>query len=438
MTGAFQRKNYLYLVIILVAVSIAAMISTVLSYRNSIDAARNSLKLQAYGIAASLEASLKGIDTAAHGKNNIFKRIVAEGRWEGIAYISLYDKSGVTLLHSNENLVGKKVQDTSIVRALETGAAGYDYMTLGTGEKVFVMNSPVKMNGGGKVLRLALHTYPAEHIVRQAKIQMISVISIIGILWLTGYFFIRAAKRSEALEMIMAEKERLAVLGEMSSVLAHEIRNPLGSIKGFAQYLSERDVIDRDSLAESLKVIISESKRLEALTEDLLAYAKPVEVKRQEFYLRELVEEAVRTTKPAGENAYGIEIRTSIPSGMKVNSDRDKLRQVLINIVQNSIDAINNAPSPLFGKGGEGGIIEISSESINNKIKLTVRDNGCGMDSDVMEKAFSSFFTTKTRGTGLGLAIVDKLVKSIGGTIELKSEAGKGTLFTIIIPKNPV
>ncbi|MCL4536024.1 MAG: ATP-binding protein [Nitrospirae bacterium] len=247
----------------------------------------------------------------------------------------------------------------------------------------------------------------------------------ITILWVVGYFFIRASRHSDELRMKMAERERLAVIGEMASVLAHEIRNPLGSIKGFAQYLKEQNTDNRTQSTDSLDIIVSESKRLEELTEDLLMYARPIEVGLQEFDIGELVNEIVTAINKSEGNAKRIDMKVFVPSELNIKSDRDKLKQVMMNIIHNSMDAVDS-----------DGIIEIKAENINNKVTMTIKDNGCGMNKETRDNAFKPFFTTKTKGTGLGLAIVDKLTKSIGGEIKMESEPQKGTVFKIVMPKN--
>jgi two-component system sensor histidine kinase HydH len=215
-------------------------------------------------------------------------------------------------------------------------------------------------------------------------------------------------------------------MGEMASVLAHEIRNPLGSIKGFAQYLMEKDKEpvpqNTDTGKDYLNIIVSEAKRLETLTEDLLIYAKPVEVRITEFNLGELTGEIIHSLHPPKEEKNKVSVEASIPDNMTIKSDKEKLRQIITNIIQNSIDAVK-----------ESGIVSVKAEKTNDKIIIIISDNGCGMDADTKAKAFKPFFTTKAQGTGLGLAVVEKLTKSIGGTVELESEPQKGTVFRIIM-----
>ncbi len=425
-----------YILFVLIAATIVLTLSALFTYRNSVNATEDFLGLQARGIAISIEASLY---QSMINKQNILQKILSEGLQEGIAYISIYDKKGLILLHSNENLIGKTIQNEVIETVGKTGGAFYGYVTLGTGERVFILDMPVRAwrpdvvgegflhpDSGIKttdmIMRLALHTYPAEKIIRQANIQISSMFVSVILLWITGYFFIRASRRSEELTRLMGERERLAIIGEMASVLAHEIRNPLGSIKGFAQYLREQGGM-RSTDSEPLDIIISESRRLELLTEDLLLYAKPVELKVSEFDLWKTIDETVKTAEHLFIGKKDIKISVRMPEGLMIVSDRDKVKQILLNLIQNSVDAIEGA-----------GNVEIKAELLNERFIINIKDTGTGMSPDIKEKAFKPFFTTKTKGTGLGLAIVDKLLQAIGGTIVVDSDAVKGTIFRVNLP----
>lgn len=186
-----------------------------------------------------------------------------------------------------------------------------------------------------KILRIALHTYYAEGIIREARLHGFGMLFITAVLWSIGLFLIRASRRSDELKIKMAEREGLAAIGEMASILAHEIRNPLGSIKGFARYLKEQIAYNRIQDTDALDIIISESKRLEELTENLLMYSKPIEVKLEGFDLLNSVNEAVK----AIQNRNNVDINVYVPSGIKIRSDKAKLKQALINIIQNAADS---------------------------------------------------------------------------------------------------
>lgn len=417
MLNKHSKRSYIYLVAILLFATIITTISSFLTYKNSIKASESSLQLQAIGIGASIESFINSSGELKRQKN-IFKEIITQGRWEGIAFIALYDKNSTIVLHSNENLIGRQSTDKNLKTAIETHTPSHTYITLGTGEKVFVLDFPVHVQNAEKILRIALHTYYAEGIIREARLHGFGMLFITAVLWGIGLFFIRASRRSDELKIKMAEREGLAAIGEMASILAHEIRNPLGSIKGFAQYLKEQIAYNRIQDTDALDIIISESKRLEELTENLLMYSKPIEVKLEDFDLLNAVNEAVK----AIQNRNNVDIKVYVPSGIKIRSDKAKLKQALINIIQNAADAESKA-------------IDIKVEYINDLAAVSIGDDGCGMSWEIKENAFKPFFTTKAKGTGLGLAIVDKLIKAIGGKIELQSEPQKGTVFKIFIPR---
>jgi two-component system sensor histidine kinase HydH len=411
-----RKKRYSYIVLILAAASLATLVSTAIIYRNSLHAAEESLRLQALGIAASLQPSIQTI----RGKERLFPDIVTEAAWEGIAYIALYDRDGQTLLHSNMELVGRRSDLPDLKAAVNGNRPTSGYVTLGTGENVFALNYPVHFGKTINVLRIALHPYPAEDIIRQARFQAISIMIIVVVLWIIGFFLIRAVKRADELSLIMARKEHLAVIGEMAAVLAHEIRNPIGSIKGFAQYLSEHKTENR----AELDIIINEASRLERLTEDLLLYARPSEVRVREFRLAELANETLGLFRESDRiKQLNISTAVTMPDTLTISTDREKLKQVLVNLVENAVDAVT-----------KNGSVELWAEKVDNKIIIVVNDDGCGMDDTMKTRAFESFFTTKAKGTGLGLAIVGRLITAIGGEIDMRSAEGKGTRFTISLP----
>jgi two-component system sensor histidine kinase HydH len=226
-------------------------------------------------------------------------------------------------------------------------------------------------------------------------------------------------KKSDELTTMMAEKEHLAVIGEMSAVLAHEIRNPLGSIKGFAQYLAENS----HSGSAELTVIINEAKRLERLTEDLLLYARPSEARAEVFNLAELVDEVIRDADASARTRqYALTLTREVPDGLMIISDRGMLKQILSNIIQNAVEA-----------SLRDGHIDIRASLAGNTITITIGDSGSGMDNKTRQRAFDSFFTTKAKGTGLGLAIVRRLLKTLGGKIDIRSTQGKGTIITVTL-----
>jgi len=418
-----SAKGTRYLVVALIAATAITMASVSLTYRSALRASEDSLKLMALGIAVSLEATLSRMD---RDRNTLFSEILAGSRWEGIAFIALCDAQGRILLHSNAHLINRQLQDSQISQVAEGGTPLHDYTTLGTGERVFVLYFPVHLPESRAILKLALHTYPAEKIIRDARTQAALISFITLALWVTAFFFIKAIKRSEKMEKVIAERGQMALLGEMASILAHEIRNPLGSIKGFAQYVMEQD---HQKSRQYLDIIVAESQRLEVLTEDLLRYAKPSKDTPVVFGLPELVDEVVCMETLAGPADNNIRWTIDIPRELTIKTDRDKIKQILINILQNSRDAVGERP------GVEGTIGVSATEVEKDRVCIMIEDNGPGMDRKTLDCAFQPFFTTRTKGTGLGLAIVEKLCRSLGGSLELQSEQDRGTTLRITLPK---
>jgi two-component system sensor histidine kinase HydH len=207
----------------------------------------------------------------------------------------------------------------------------------------------------------------------------------------------------------------------MSAVLAHEIRNPLGAIKGFAQLMKEENPSEV-SIHEGCDVIIAESARLETLTQDLLIYARPGELALERFSIAELVDEVVRRFVADNPNLIInqlVELEQDI-----MYSDRHKIKQILINLAQNAIDASDKDQC-----------VEIRATNQKNAICITVKDSGYGMDKATLEKAMTPFFTTKTKGTGLGLPIVQHLTQALNGTLAIESDNSKGTTVTATLPQ---
>lgn len=410
-----SKKIYL-LVLLLVAVTAITLVSTYLFYRASLNASESFMSAQAAAISTTLEVSL----TRYGLRQDIFKDIILNERWEGIAFLVFYDSGGTILLHSNEKMINKKLDGGELTVGGGSSGEVPLYITLGTGERVFVLDTPLVVYGIKGMLRIALHPYPSQIIVERARLLFLSVSVMLAAFWIIAILFIRAFKRRIELEFVMAQNERLAMLGRMASVLAHEIRNPLGVIKGFAQYLKEQSGNINEKTGKGIDIIIDESKRLELLTDDLLIYAKMDELRIEDFDLPSLVRD-VLTSLPVKQK--DIEMDFDMQDSLPVTSDKGKIRQIIYNLAQNSIDAID-----------AGGKISVSIKRNKDSIIVSISDNGRGIAPDELGKIFSPFYTTKTKGTGLGLSIVDKLVKVLGGTVKVESSYDKYTTVAVKLP----
>lgn len=223
-----------------------------------------------------------------------------------------------------------------------------------------------------------------------------------------------------ALREQVRQIDRLAAIGEMAATVAHEIRNPLGGIRGFAAFLA-RDIPEEDPKRRLVDKIQQGAKSLEKVVNELLAYTRPVELELKPSGCAQIVQSTLGFVEydPA---KVTLEVETD--SHLRVLADADKIRQVLLNVLLNAVQSIEGA-----------GTVYINIRADEHQVCFQVRDTGCGMDESQREKAFSPFFTTKEKGTGLGLAICQKIIEGHGGSIALESTPGKGTTVSIHLPR---
>jgi two-component system, NtrC family, sensor histidine kinase PilS len=224
------------------------------------------------------------------------------------------------------------------------------------------------------------------------------------------------------LEDEIKKKEKLAAIGELSSNIAHEIRNPLASLKGSIELLRE-DSVSPDYKERLMGIALKEMERLNHIITDFLTYSRPTLPVFQTFDVRELLDETVELLQNIDHNKGRITFRKNYSSPLFVHADPQKMHQVFWNLGVNAIEAMP-----------EGGELSISADSINDCIAITFEDSGFGIDQKDIGKVFYPFFTTKGHGTGLGLAIAYRIIDEHKGRISVKSTSGIGTAFEIILP----
>lgn len=223
----------------------------------------------------------------------------------------------------------------------------------------------------------------------------------------------------ETLREQVRRKDRLAALGEMAATVAHEIRNPLGGIRGFATLL-QRDIPEDDPRARLVEKIITGTKNLDRVVNELLEYTRPVELELQTVRCAEVVDAALGDLHYAG---GPVRLINRVPDDLIAFADPGKLRQTLLNILLNAVQSID----------GEGEVV-VTGENDGDTVVLAVRDTGCGIPEDRLGRLFSPFYTTKEKGTGLGLAVAAKIIESHGGALEVTSAVGAGSEFRLKLP----
>jgi two-component system sensor histidine kinase HydH len=228
------------------------------------------------------------------------------------------------------------------------------------------------------------------------------------------------------LEEKVKRTEKLAAIGELAAGVAHEIRNPLSSIRGFAQFLKQA-LKDRPKEQEYAQTMVNEVDRINRVVTDLLTFARPMAAKLAPTDVTELVEHAVRLVQPEAESCQaGIQMKVSDLS--KLPLDANQMTQALLNLLLNALQAVS-----------QEGHVDIGAELnvSDSKLYFWVEDDGPGISKDKTEKIFEPFFTTREKGTGLGLSIVHKIVENHNGEIIVESPSpgmALGCRFTIRIP----
>ena len=220
------------------------------------------------------------------------------------------------------------------------------------------------------------------------------------------------------------KNQRLASLGRLAAGVAHEIRNPLSSIKGFATYFKER-YPDAPQDQKTANIMIAEVDRLNRVVGQLLEFARPIPVSPKLTSLQGLVDDSVRLIE---QKAKEKQLTVKTLNFIKVDKaviDPDRINQVLLNLYLNAIESME--------PGGELGV-ELSADEENHRIEIRVSDTGCGIPGEHLSRIFDPYFTTKSTGTGLGLAIAHNIMEAMGGKIISSSRPGKGTTFCITIP----
>ena len=218
--------------------------------------------------------------------------------------------------------------------------------------------------------------------------------------------------------------QRLASLGRLAAGIAHEIRNPLSSIKGFATYFRERykDIPEDQKTAE---IMLQEVERLNRVIGQLLEFARPVKINKKSTSIHTLVQHSLKMIQRQAQE-QNINISTNLSPEIKdVSIDPDRINQVLLNLYLNSIEAMEH--------GGTLSV-ELSWDHDSQRAKIAVSDTGVGINKEDLVHVFDPYFTTKQSGTGLGLAIVHRVIESHNGEVRVESEPGKGTTVTIFFP----
>ncbi len=224
------------------------------------------------------------------------------------------------------------------------------------------------------------------------------------------------------LEKQLQRAERDAVVGRMAAGVAHELRNPLSSVKGLALLLKSRFEDDKYS-EQTADLMVEEVERLNRSISELLDYARPGIINKTDFAIDETLARAVTLVRNDAEaREIAVEEVYGCAAG-RISGDQDKLTQVILNLCLNGIQAMDR-----------GGTLEVSTSCTDQLVTISIRDSGCGIPDEIRERIFEPYFTTKHEGTGLGLAMSAKIIADHNGHISIDSEVGAGTTVLVKLP----
>lgn len=369
----------------------------------------------------------------------------------GVLWFAVVDEHGVIITHSNSSMVGKTLYSSDVLRQLSPGEQeSWRNIEIPArdGEKtpaleIYRQFQPMYGPGRHGMARCASNDgqliTPAQTIFiafdasdltatqarewRNTLIVLCALAAVLLATVLTFFWYQRYQRSYKELQDAMKRKEKLLALGHLAAGVAHEIRNPLSSIKGLAKYFAERTPAGGES-HELAQVMAKEADRLNRVVSELLELVKPAHLTLQQVDLNEVITHSLHLV---GQDAASreIQLRFSANSTLPaIQADPDRLTQVLLNLYLNAIHAI----------GRQGTITVEANESSGDRVKIVVTDSGKGIAAEQLEAIFTPYFTTKADGTGLGLAVVQNIIEQHGGTIQVVSVEGKGATFTLWLP----
>jgi PAS domain S-box-containing protein len=358
-------------------------------------------------MAESMDAGLTliGRDYRVLWANQLLKQIHGNDLENKLCY-SIYD-------HSN-----RTCPDCGVRKVFENGVTvdrhDYNFKFNDRDEWVELIVTPVKDKDGNVVAALELAVNITERRRLQNKLAEYS-----------QRLEELVQERTEQLKKMQAElvkSERLAAIGELASMVGHDLRNPLTGIKNSAYFLKKKGPeISQAQAKEMLEVIDRCVDYSNKIVNDLLDYSREIRLELQECSLRQLMLESLAMVQVPEK----VEIVNALSRKQTLKADPDKIKRVFVNLIRNAIDAMP-----------KGGKLTINGK-VNGNFEVSFKDTGTGINGEVLPKLFSPLFTTKAKGMGFGLAICKRIVEAHGGKITVKTAKDLGTTFTVILPIEP-
>ncbi|HHR0846410.1 TPA: two-component system sensor histidine kinase ZraS [Klebsiella aerogenes] len=431
--------------VVLLVILFSAMI--VRDYGRETAAARQTIEEKGEVLIRALESGTRvGMGMRMHHAQ--LQALLEEMAWQpGVLWFAVTDENGKIIAHSDPQQLDKALYSPAQMRELKVGEQErwrrlaepqpaleiyrqFRPLNPARGHHMGMMkrcNSALAQPNVPQVIFIAFDSRELDAAqargLRNMMIMLAAAALVIVATILAQFWFRRYRLSRQQLQEAMARKEKLLALGHLAAGVAHEIRNPLSSIKGLAKYFAERTPPGGEAQQLAL-VMAKEADRLNRVVSELLELVRPAHLNYQPVDINALIHHSLQLVSQDAQSR-GIALQfTPRPELTSIKADPDRLNQVLLNLYLNAMQAI-----------GRGGVIRVSaSEADRQRVKIVVKDSGKGMSDEELQAIFTPYFTTKADGTGLGLAVVQNIIEQHGGTIRAESQPGAGAIFTLWLP----
>ncbi|ELA2607608.1 two-component system sensor histidine kinase ZraS [Klebsiella aerogenes] len=445
---SFSRDTMSWLLtgtVVLLVLLFSAMI--VRDYGRETAAARQNIEEKGSVLIRALESGTRvGMGMRMHHAQ--LQALLEEMAWQpGVLWFAVTDENGKIIAHSDPQQVDTALYSPAQMRELKVGEQErwrrlaepqpaleiyrqFRPLNPARGHHMGMMkrcNSALAQPNVPQVIFIAFDSRELDAAqargLRNMMIMLVAAALVIVATILAQFWFRRYRRSRQQLQEAMARKEKLMALGHLAAGVAHEIRNPLSSIKGLAKYFAERTPPGGEAQELAL-VMAKEADRLNRVVSELLELVRPAHLNYQPVDINALIHHSLQLVSQDAQSR-GIELQfTPRPELTSIKADPDRLNQVLLNLYLNAMQAI-----------GREGVIHVSaSEADRQRVKIVVKDSGKGMSDEELQAIFTPYFTTKADGTGLGLAVVQNIIEQHGGTIRAESQPGAGAIFTLWLP----
>ncbi|EPK6502910.1 two-component system sensor histidine kinase ZraS [Klebsiella aerogenes] len=445
---SFSRDTLSWLLtgtVILLVILFSAMI--VRDYGRETAAARQTIEEKGEVLIRALESGTRvGMGMRMHHAQ--LQALLEEMAWQpGVLWFAVTDENGKIIAHSDPQQLDKALYSPAQMRELKVGEQErwrrlaepqpaleiyrqFRPLNPARGHHMGMMkrcNSALAQPNVPQVIFIAFDSRELDAAqargLRNMMIMLAAAALVIVATILAQFWFRRYRLSRQQLQEAMARKEKLLALGHLAAGVAHEIRNPLSSIKGLAKYFAERTPPGGEAQELAL-VMAKEADRLNRVVSELLELVRPAHLNYQPVDINALIHHSLQLVSQDAQSR-GIALQfTPRPELTSIKADPDRLNQVLLNLYLNAMQAI-----------GRDGVIHVSaSEADRQRVKIVVKDSGKGMSDEELQAIFTPYFTTKADGTGLGLAVVQNIIEQHGGTIRAESQPGAGAIFTLWLP----